>query len=235
MADAAAQPPRWVTAAWQPTSAARGSSEGLSTARIVDSAIELADEVGLAALSIRKLGERLGAGTMAAYRHVESREQLVMLMVDAALGPPASGILSARGWQQGVRRWTQEISGRYAAHPWLIDAPIAGVPVTPNRALWLEYILQTLAKTGLTLQQLLDAALLIDGHARNVAHLRREIERAAAPAEPVIWLSGLFDPVTFPMMSQVMSAGSLEDGTELETEFGLGRIIAGIQELARRE
>lgn len=228
------EPPRWAATSWGLNPGTRVASDaGLSTARIVQAAIELADEDGLAALSIRKLGQRLGAGTMAAYRHIDSRDDLVILMVDVALGPPDAGIVAAPTWQLGLTRWAEAISDRYRAHPWLIDAAISGFPTARNRALWLEYVLEVLEATGLGMQDMLDTALLIDGHARNTAYLARELARAASAGGfgPIDWVVPLIDPATFPMLSKVMTTGELEDETEQTMDFGLARIIAGLESL----
>jgi AcrR family transcriptional regulator len=220
--------PSWAAAAWGLRTGRR--TEGLSTERIVAAAIELADREGLAGLSIRKLGQHLGAGTMAAYRHVESRDDLVILMVDSALGPPPADIRAATTWQAGLERWASGMSVRYRAHPWLIDAAITGFPSTPNKALWLEHVLEALAATGLDTQRMLDAALLVDGHARSTAHLVRELERAGeAPA--TAWLVPLLDPERFPQLSKVLVSGELADETEQTIDFGLARIIAGLEAL----
>ncbi|MCU1409637.1 MAG: tetracyclin repressor, C-terminal all-alpha domain protein [Rhodoglobus sp.] len=220
--------PSWAAAAWGQRSGQR--TEGLSTERIVAAAIELADREGLAGLSIRKLGQHLGAGTMAAYRHVQSREDLVILMVDVALGPPPADIRRAASWQEGLERWASGMSLRYGTHPWLIDAAITGFPATPNKALWLEYVLQVLAATGLDTQRMLDAALLVDGHARNTAYLVRELGRSGA-APSTAWLVPLLDPEQFPQLSRVLVSGELEDETEQTIDFGLARIIAGLEAL----
>jgi AcrR family transcriptional regulator len=239
--DAAATPPRWVTTAWElraehaETDASSGA--GLSAAKIVAAGIELADDDGLAALSIRKLAARLGAGTMATYRHVDSREHLVILMVDTALGAPPAEIIQTDAWHDRVRRWAIAISARYAAHPWLVDAPVAGFTATPHRALWLEYILQSLQPSGLNTRQMLDAALLIDGHARNVSALTRAVEadgephEGAADAAPA-WLAALLPSDEYPMLSRVLSLDVFDEDSARDLEFGLGRIIDGIEALA---
>lgn len=232
----AAQAPRWVTTAWREAHTDQHDEEtGLTAAKIVAAAIELADEDGIAGLSIRKLAGRLGAGTMAAYRHIESRDDLVILMVDAALGTPPASILEPDAWAERTRRWSVQISKRYARHPWLTDAPIDGLVVTPNRALWLEYILQALEKTGLTLRELLDAALLIDGHARSVAGLTRAVD-LQDPSRDVMppWLDSVLTEDRFPMLSQVVEHGALETASARDLDFGLERIIAGIAALAAR-
>lgn len=226
-------PPSWVTTAWAMHDAPRQVDPGLNAAKIVAAAIELADDEGIAGLSIRKLGGRLGAGTMAAYRHVESREDLVILMVDSALGTPPGSILDTDAWRERVRRWAVAISARYTRHPWLVDAPIAGFIATPNRALWLEYILQSLQPTGLSLRQMLEAALLIDGHARNVASLTRAVDAQDETQDFTgPWLASLLTQERFPMLSQVLSLRELDEGSARDLEFGLGRIIDGIGALA---
>ncbi|MFC3544144.1 TetR/AcrR family transcriptional regulator [Nonomuraea ferruginea] len=73
--------------------AAGDPRQGLSVDAIVRAGIEVADAEGLSGLSMRKVAERLGFTTMSLYRHVPSRDHLVDLMRDAAIGalpPPAT-------------------------------------------------------------------------------------------------------------------------------------------------
>ena len=63
-------------------------SSGLNRERIVATAVELADSDGLAALSMARLAERLGCGTMSLYRHVANKDELVTFMLSTAPGPP---------------------------------------------------------------------------------------------------------------------------------------------------
>lgn len=225
-------PPKSVLTAWRLGAGLQTASEsGLSAAKVVEAGVELADEQGLAALSIRQLGQRLGTSAMALYRHVDSREALISLMSDVALGAPPESIRDATRWQDGVVRWATEIAARYRAHPWLIDAPLGGFPATPNRSLWLEYILQSLRSTGLGLQDMLDASLLIDGHARNIAYLDRELTRPPDDSPVGPWLRDLLAPATFPMLSRVLAEGLVDDDSGQGLSFGLARIIAGIEDL----
>ncbi|MFC5819353.1 TetR/AcrR family transcriptional regulator [Nonomuraea harbinensis] len=62
--------------------------QGLSVDAIVRAGIEVADAEGLSGLSMRKVAERLGFTTMSLYRHVPSRDHLVDLMRDTAIGEP---------------------------------------------------------------------------------------------------------------------------------------------------
>jgi AcrR family transcriptional regulator len=58
---------------------------GLSPARIVDAALALVEADGLAGLSTRKLGQRLGCEAMSIYHHFPSKQHLLDALVDRAL------------------------------------------------------------------------------------------------------------------------------------------------------
>src|SRR5262249_16951602 len=54
--------------------------------RILGAAVELADTGGIAALSMRKLGQELGVDAMMLYRRVANRDDLLDGMVDVVFG-----------------------------------------------------------------------------------------------------------------------------------------------------
>jgi AcrR family transcriptional regulator len=88
---------------------------------VVGTAIALADEVGLAALSMRGLAARLEVVPMALYKHVEDKEDLITGMVDQVVAgftpPPVPSPWRAAVWARvsEARRGTQR-------HPWLREA-----------------------------------------------------------------------------------------------------------------
>ncbi|MEM9458184.1 MAG: TetR/AcrR family transcriptional regulator C-terminal domain-containing protein [Myxococcota bacterium] len=75
----------------------------LSRDKILDAAIELIDAEGLEALSMRRLGERLGVEAMSLYRHVRNKAALLDAVHDALLGrmriEPSDG-----GWDAQLRQ-----------------------------------------------------------------------------------------------------------------------------------
>ncbi|MEV1130765.1 TetR/AcrR family transcriptional regulator [Agromyces sp. NPDC049794] len=196
---------------------------------IVTTAVDIADESGLAELSIRRIATRLSVSPMALYRHVDSREALVILMFDRAMGPPPPETTDATPWQDRLRVWAEALLERYTAHPWMIDAPVGGPPMTPNYARWLEQILQVLDTTGFSLRTCLEAALLVDIHLRGTAQLIGNVRPVedGAPS-PSRWLNGLLTPERFPVVARVLAAGLLDDN-ELDARFGLERIITGLE------
>ncbi len=55
----------------------------LSRERVLEAAVELADEQGLEALSMRNLAERLGVKAMSLYNHVANKEAILDGVIDA--------------------------------------------------------------------------------------------------------------------------------------------------------
>jgi AcrR family transcriptional regulator len=76
----------WWAAHQERTARRRPRADGLTSERIVEAAIRLVDAEGLAALTVRRLADDLGTGSASLYRHVASREELVVLMVDHVIG-----------------------------------------------------------------------------------------------------------------------------------------------------
>ena len=76
--------PSWPCCGGCASTARRGRKPSLTLADITRAAVELADAEGLAAVSMARVAERLGNSTMALYRHVKSKDELLLLMSDAA-------------------------------------------------------------------------------------------------------------------------------------------------------
>jgi AcrR family transcriptional regulator len=89
----------------------------LNRDRVLQAAVGLADEVGIEALSMRRLAEELGVVPMALYKHVANKEQLLDGMVEeivAEIDPPRADV----EWKSAVR--LRILSARQALlrHPW---------------------------------------------------------------------------------------------------------------------
>ena len=230
-------PPKWVRWLWEvdASEVAEGREEegkGLGVGKIVRAGIALADDEGLEGVSVRKLAQRLSVSTMAAYRHIGSRDEVIAAMVDVAFGPPPVLSDLSEDWSGGLRRWALAVYARYDAHPWLLDAPVHGMPTGPHRLRWLEAVLQVLAGAGLELQERLNAALLVDGHVRTVAALKRSLGTAAHDTRrsgPETWLLTRLESDGLTSMAQVLKTGVLDDEQGYELDYGLDRIIAGIE------
>src|SRR3954449_4198005 len=96
--------------------AAKGPRKALSLDRIVGAAVEGAEAEGLGAVSMNRLAKELGSSAMSLYRYVESKDELLALMVDAALGavppPPRRG-----GWRERLEQWAWSTVTAMREHP----------------------------------------------------------------------------------------------------------------------
>src|SRR6476620_10861553 len=127
----------------------RGPKAALSLDRITRAAIEVADAEGLAAVSMARVARQLGAGTMSLYRYIASKDELLLLMSDAALTePPAPP--AAANWREGLQHWGYSVLIELRRHSWYVQIPLAGPPTGPRNLAWFDAGLRTLDTTSLT-------------------------------------------------------------------------------------
>ncbi|MDG4829675.1 TetR/AcrR family transcriptional regulator [Solwaraspora sp. WMMD1047] len=224
--------------------AERRSRPGLSLERVVGAAIEVADAEGLAQLSMSRVADRLGFTTMSLYRYVRSKDELLMLMEEAAIGPPPPLPGPDDGWRAGLQEWVRQHLAIYHRHPWLLQIPISGPPLTPNNLLWFERGLRILGATGLRAEEKVGVIQLVAGYVRNEAQLSRDLLAAEAAAvaaggEPVSYgrmLAKLIDTERFPALSEMVADGVFdipEGYSEEDFDFGLQRVLDGVEVLVR--
>jgi AcrR family transcriptional regulator len=238
--DVAAELPPSIVAAWglrdRP---AKGPRPGLSLDKIVAAGIKVADTEGLAALSMARVAAKAGAGTMALYRYVSSKRELVTLMIDAAFGPPPPLPESADHWRPALEHWAWAQRAAMEAALWAVLVPLSGPPVTPNQVAWMEQGLACLRGTRLDEAQKMSVILLVSGYARNQVIMEAQIMeaiRAAGTTDKQAMLDygrilGLLaDPQRFPELSAVVASGELSRADDMaeEFKFGLERILDGI-------
>jgi AcrR family transcriptional regulator len=221
----------------------RGRRRSLSVERIVATAVELADGSGLDAVTMTRVADRLGFTAMALYRHVRSKDELVMLMVETAVTPPAwENATAPRGWRRGLEHWSRDLLGVVRAHPWLLAIPLSTVPFGPSRLDWLERGLQALAETALTEDEKAALILLLNNYVFSEARIAAEAgtsgpgtdEEHALVAEEGRMLSALVDVERFPAVRRALEAGIFDPaGIDRDEDFafGLDRILDGIERL----
>ncbi|MGW1346294.1 TetR/AcrR family transcriptional regulator [Kribbella sp. NPDC002412] len=210
----------------------RGPKPALSVERIVDTGIEFGDRDGFEAISLQRIAAHLGVTTNAMYRYVRSKDELIVLVHEKAIGPPPD---LPSEWRAAATAWVQAQVDRFAERPWMLDVPIRGAPVTPNMLRWVEVMLQALAGTGLSQHDNLGCLLLLNGFAHNYASMVRQL--AASDNTPVQaeevgrFLVPRLAEGNYPMLLALYTNQEYEDGVDDDFEFGLTRILDGIQVL----
>ncbi|GAA3714967.1 TetR/AcrR family transcriptional regulator C-terminal domain-containing protein [Nonomuraea antimicrobica] len=125
-----------------------GPKPGLSVDAIVDAAIAVADGEGMAALSMRRVGERLGRTGMSLYTYVPSKGELVDLMYDRALAELPRDHDVSKGWRPAVASWAEQTLAFYLRHPWVLQVSQARPVLGPNEFAVLESLVAILRGTG---------------------------------------------------------------------------------------
>lgn len=225
--------PRVLRLLWQPDPAPR-RSRGLTREAIVAAAVELADTDGLAALSMARLAERLGCGTMSLYRHVANKDELVTFMLATGPGsppPPPEGA----DWRAALEDWAHELWGVYHRHPWILQAASAGLPADPGQLAWLDAGLATLTGTALTERDKLTAIIAVLIFTRGSAALAVENRDVVHSDYPAL-LRRLVTPARFPALAAAIAAGALDqpdDDPLSDFHSGLEQLLDGIAAKAR--
>ncbi|MFG2233373.1 TetR/AcrR family transcriptional regulator [Streptomyces sp. NPDC048723] len=185
----AADPGETRTSVWlaaRPAAPARRRSEapsGLDRERITAATVRLLDADGLARFSMRRLAAGLGVTAMSLYWYVDTKQDLLELALDRALGeldlPPetaesavastaasaaesaaASAVESGEpGWPGRLRALARGYRRVLADHPWVAPLTAAFPNIGPHARAF-----------DAALQRLLDATGLVDA-ARTGAHL----------------------------------------------------------------
>jgi AcrR family transcriptional regulator len=128
--------------------------------RIVAAAIEFIDDEGLAGLTMRRLGERLGVEAMSMYRYVPGKEDLLDAVVESlVMSMAADGDVLDEprdGWQDFLQRLAHGVRRVALAHPKIFPLVASRPPEAPwlrppLRSIdWVESFLTGLISEGFT-------------------------------------------------------------------------------------
>ncbi|MEH1164331.1 TetR/AcrR family transcriptional regulator [Micromonospora sp. CPCC 205539] len=212
-----------------------GRPAALDVHRVVAAAVTLADRDGLGGVTLPKVAQSLGVTGMSLYRHVGSKDELLTLMADAALGAPPD--LGGDGWRDGLRGWAFAQRDVFQRRPWLTHVPASGPPSGPHQIAWMEAAFAILARTdldwahkvgilslvsGYVLQSVRQYAELAEGRAdgQGQADAERDYGRA---------LVRLVEPERFPETARLFSSTLFEappadtpDASIADADFSLG-------------
>jgi len=220
--------PRALELLWRAPSPTRRAS-GLTRERIVAAAIALADADGLGALSMARLADRLGCGTMSLYRHIANKNELVVFMLSEAPTPPPAASDSTN-WRDALSNWASGLWDVYHRHPWVLQTASVGPPADPGQLAWLDAGFATMAGTPLSERDKLAAVMAVLHFVRGAAALSVELGGVDHDHYPSL-LRRLVDPARFPSLAAALEAGVFgvaSDDPLTEFRAGLGQLLDGI-------
>jgi DNA-binding transcriptional regulator YhcF (GntR family) len=219
---------------------ARGSAPpdaALTPARIVGAAIAIADQEGLAGLSMRRVATELGSATMALYRHVADKDDLVLRMLDAAMGEWHAPVHAPEGWRARLEIAARQLWALFRRHPWLAPAmsmtrpqPLAGGMA------YSEWTLAAAYDSGADEVTAFTVYLTLFNYVRGTAvNLEPEVEaEAASGMNPDEWMDTQAPALRaiaagggFPMVERMLST-AYDFDLDVLFEFGLQRLLDGL-------
>ena len=127
----------------------RGPKPGLDVGTIVATAVELADAEGLAAVSMRKVAERLGRSAMALYTYVPGKAELLDLMLDTVYADQPAPDPAEHGWRAAAEEWARGSWDFYLRHPWVLQVAGARAVLGPRELDGYEALLRIFDGLGL--------------------------------------------------------------------------------------
>lgn len=155
----------------------RGPAPGHDRAGIAAAAVRLADDGGLAAVSMRKVAGAIGAGATALYRYVDSRDELLQLMLDTVLAEVRFPALSGN-WRGDLLALARALGTVCRRHPWTVDVLQAQPPMTPHGVAYLERSLAVMASVDAPGAAKLETAAMVIGLVTTVARTELAADRS---------------------------------------------------------
>ncbi|MBF6210594.1 TetR/AcrR family transcriptional regulator C-terminal domain-containing protein [Nocardia puris] len=218
----------------------RGPKPGLTLDGIIAAAVKVADEEGLAAVTMRRVATELGTGTMSLYRYVPGKAELLDLMLDRAQAP-AGPLPEDGGWRAALEALAYEQLEMFRAHPWLLQVDQSRPVIGPGAAMGMELVLARIKAMGLPDVELVSVVVTISGYVTGLARnqlYEREAERSSRMTEDEFWntqgpyLTNAISSGRFPTLASLSEDAF---GSEFDHfAFGLHRLLDGLEAYVRQ-
>ncbi|SDU77805.1 TetR/AcrR family transcriptional regulator [Jiangella alkaliphila] len=216
----------------------------LSKERILGTAVALADEGGVDAVSMRKIAHALGVVPMALYKHVQNKDELLDGMVDAVVGeidPPVAGA----DWRTTVRERVLAARRMLLRHPWasrVIEERTRARPdPTPAVMAYMDSMIGIFRAGGLSID-LTHHAMHVMG-SRLLGFSQELFEDAADPDAPPAPPPPPELAERFPHIAELVMGISHDQGSvvgpgcddQFEFEFALDLVLDGLERRRRQD
>jgi AcrR family transcriptional regulator len=221
---------------WTRPAAAPGrSAPAFSREEITRAAIDLADDGGLGAVSMRRIAERIGSAPTSIYWYVSDKSELYELMVDAVLGEIDLPEHLTGEWRGDLTTiaWASLVT--YRRHSWFTQLGIHPVP-GPGTLRYAAIVLESLTGSGLDEPTAIKVLATLNNYIFGFIQRERAwqdlLARDKAPARwpQAAAAGGTGRPTGDPAPDRDLSARLTLSGDEGFT-FGLDRFLDGIAAL----
>jgi AcrR family transcriptional regulator len=207
----------------------------LSRERVLQTAINRADQGGLGALTMRSLAEELEVAPMALYRHISNKDDLVDAMVDVVFSE--IGVPSGAGdWQTAMRRRAISVRDALARHRWAIGLMESRRSPGPANLRHHDAVIGRLRAAGFSVEMAAHAYSLLDSYIYGFALTKMNLpfETTAEVAEVAQTMLQPFPVNDYPNLVEFITEHAMKPGYEYgdEFEYGLDVILEGLERVA---
>jgi len=219
-----------------PTGHAAVRRAPLSRDQVLRAAVALADEGGIGALSMRKLGEAVGVEAMSLYNHVAGKGDLLDGMVDivfSEIGLPAGDV----GWKAAMRQRAVSAREALARHRWAIGLMESRRSPGPATLQHHDAVLGCLRAAGFSTQLTAHAYSLLDSYIYGFALQEASLPFGTAEetAQVTQEIAGRMPAGEYPHLTELAVEHVLRPGYHYGDEFevGLDLILDALERAAR--
>jgi AcrR family transcriptional regulator len=199
---------------------------------VLQAAIAFADEQGIGALTMRKLGQSLGVEAMSLYNHVGNKDELLDGMVDAVFSeialPPSDD-----NWKLATKKRSVSTRQALSRHRWalaLTQSRTASGPATMKHH---DAVIGCLRNAGFSIDMMAHAFSLIDSYIYGFAQQEASLpfEGAELPVDVVEMFVQQLRRTEYPYLTEFAMEHVLQPGYDYgdEFEYGLDLILDGLE------
>jgi AcrR family transcriptional regulator len=204
--------------------------------RVLRAAIDLADNGGIEALSMRRLSHELGGAPMSLYNHVTNKEDLLDGMIDVVFSEIELPSVED-SWRTAMRQRAISIRSILSRHPWaigLMDSRTSPGPATLRHH---DAVIKCLRDAGFSIELAAHAFSALDSYIYGFALQERSLPfpTAEQTAERAHAMLAQFPADDYPHLAELTIEHVLQPGYDYgnEYEFGLDLILDGLEKKLR--
>jgi AcrR family transcriptional regulator len=210
----------------------RGSRAPLSKERVLRAAVLLADEGGVASLTMRKLAETLGVEAMSLYYYVADKDEILDGMVDLVFGEIDLPMREA-DWKAAMRQRAISARDALTRHPWAIGVMESRANPGPATLRHHDAVIGSLRQAGFSIALAAHAFSVIDSYVYGFV-----LQALNLPFDTSEELEKLAEAMLrempadeYPYLTEMIVDHALQPGYSYASEFeyGLDLILDGLE------
>ncbi len=203
----------------------------LNRDRVLATAVAIADERGVAAVTMREIASRLGVEAMSLYNHVANKDDILDGMADVVAAqfdlPDDTG-----DWRQAMRRRAISAHEVFGRHPWAPMLFDSRGSTGPSALRYYDWVLGVLMNAGFSVEDAQHAFSLLDSYIYGfgIQQLNFSIDDDESPEERAEAMLAFIPPERYPSL-HLMASHAMKTGYDAEADFrfGLEIILDGLQ------